>query len=550
MGIFYLPTQKFFLIFVKNFYYKNFSTMETRKYPVDKQLFSDIINGNYVYVDKTDLVYKMTHEYQYVFLSRPRRFGKSMLCSTLEEYFGGNRDLFRGLKIDGLETEWKQYPVISISFADAKDVTEKSINSIIDKMLEHFEDDFGVEKSSDDCGVRFSELIKNVNEKTGQKVVVIIDEYDAPMLDAIDDDNLQDRIRAIQNKFFSPLKKLEKYLHFVFITGITKFSQMSIFSVLNNLQDISLMPEFETICGISHEELNNDLKVDIQAFADKNGYTVEQTLKYFKSKYDGYNFSPEMRGVFNPLSVMKALNEKVLRDFWFATATPTALLKVIKKFDIKMENFDNTECNAERFNKPVEKVTDLVPFLFQSGYLTIKGYKMIADDEEPYEVFTLGYPNGEVRTSLAKTLFAEYYMADDNTPLRVAFTELKRTYDLKPFMESLKKFFRRFPFSLNNMNEKHYHSVLYTLFTSLGAKISANVETALGKSDLLLRLPKKNYVIELKYDQSVQSALDQIDDRDYKAAFLEDDKPVVKLAIKFSSTSRSIESYVAVEENL
>ena len=524
--------------------------METRKYPVDTYTFREIINGKYIYIDKTDLVYKMTHDYRYVFLSRPRRFGKSMLCSTLREYFSGNRDLFHGLKIDGLEKEWTKYPVLNMSFANAKDVTENSINSIIDKMLENFEKDFDVEKSSDDCGVRFSELVKNISKKTAQQVVVIIDEYDAPMLDTIHDDNLQDRIRAIQNKFFSPLKTLDEHIRFVFITGITKFSQMSIFSTLNNLQDISLMPEFETVCGISHEELINDLKVDIQAFADKNGYTFEQTLKYFKAKYDGYNFSPEMRGVFNPFSLMKVLNEKVLRDFWFATATPTALLKLIKKFDIKMENFDNTECNAERFNKPVEKVTDLVPFLFQSGYLTIKGYKMVADDDDPYEVFTLGYPNGEVRTSLAKTLFAEYYKAGDNTPLRVAFTEFKRTYDLNPFMETLKKFFRRFPFSLNNLNEKHYHSVLYTLFTSVGAKISANVETALGKSDLLLRMPKKNYVIELKYDQSVQSALDQIDDRDYKAAFLEDDKPVIKLAIKFSSNTRNIESYEAVEEEI
>jgi hypothetical protein len=310
------------------------------------------------------------------------------------------------------------------------------------------------------------------------------------------------------------------------------------------------MPEFETVCGISCDELLTTLKPDIQAFADKNGFSVEQTLKYFKFKYDGYNFSPEMHGVFNPFSVMKSLNEKVLRDFWFDSGTPSSLLKLIAKFDIQMEDFDGVECGASRFCQPIEKITDLVPFLFQTGYLTIKDYKTYADEENVMQFYTLGYPNGEVKTSLATSLFSNYYKAADNTPLKLAFIEFKRTYDLDTFMEALKKFFRRFPFSLNNMNEKHYHSVLYTLFTSFGAKVSANVETALGKSDLLLRMPKKNYIIELKYDQSVQSALGQIDDRDYKAAFLEDDKPVIKLAIKFSSNSRNIESYEALEEKI
>lgn len=545
---------------MKNFYNKNFSIMETRKYPVDKQLFGDIINRNYVYVDKTNLVYKMTHEYQYVFLSRPRRFGKSMLCSTLKEYFNGNKDLFRGLKIDSLEKDWVKYPVLHLDFSDCKTTDIKAIKKYLSIELAKYElkyslisnDEYEKETKKVEVenisNVRLFDIVEAAYNQTGQKVVVIIDEYDALMLNAIHDDTLQDQIREQQNNFFSPLKKLANYLRFVFITGITKFSQMSIFSTLNNLQDISLMPEFETVCGISHDELLTTLKPDIQAFADKNGFSVEQTLKYFKAKYDGYNFSPEMNGVFNPFSLMKSLNEKVLRDFWFDSGTPSSLLKLIAKFDIQMEDFDGVECGASRFCQPVEKITDLVPFLFQAGYLTIKDYRTYADEENVMQFYTLGYPNGEVKTSLATSLFSNYYNAADNTPLKLAFIEFKRTYDLDTFMEALKKFFRRFPFSLNNMNEKHYHSVLYTLFTSVGAKVSANVETALGKSDLLLRMPKKNYIIELKYDQSVQSALDQIDDRDYKAAFLEEEKPVIKLAIKFSSNSRNIESYEAVEE--
>ena len=524
--------------------------METRRYPVDTQTFSKIIEGNCVYVDKTDLVYKMTHDYRYVFLSRPRRFGKSLLCSTLDEYFNGNKDLFKGLKIDALEKVWTQYPVINLSFASAKDVSEKSINEIINSMLVEYEKKFAIERQGDDCGVRFKNLIINIYQKTEKNVVVIIDEYDAAMLDTINNDELQERIRAIQNKFFSPLKDLGKYIRFVFITGITKFSQMSIFSTLNNLQDISLMPDYETVCGISLDEFLSQLKDGIQDFADENGYTFDETVRYFKAKYDGYHFSHKMQDVFNPFSVIKALNEKQLNDFWFNSGTPSSLLKLIAKFDIKMEDYEGVECGASRFNKPVEKVTDLVPFLFQSGYLTIKDYKSFADEDNVYQTYTLGYPNGEVRMAFANSLYTDYYKATEDIPLRDAYINFKIYDDLDKFIKALQKFFRRFPFSLNNMNEKHYHSILYTVLTSFGADICANQETALGKSDLILKMPKTIYVIELKYDRSTNSALDQIDDRDYVSAVLDTNKRIVKLAIKFSSKDRNIESYEAEEEKI
>ena len=516
---------------------------QPRKYPVDTQTLENIINGKYVYIDKTALVYKLTHDYRYVFLSRPRRFGKSLLCSTLKEYFRGNKDLFKGLKIDSLEKEWTKYPVISLSFADAKDISVAGLNELIADMLDEHEELFGVERKGKGNGIRLSNLIKNIYKKTGQKVVVIIDEYDAAMLDTVDNDALQERIRAKQNSFFTPLKKLDEYIRFVFITGITKFSQMSIFSALNNLQDISLMPEYETLCGISMNEFLTQLKPDIQAFANNNGHTYDETVECFKKKYDGYHFSHKLQEVFNPFSVIRALNDKMLNDYWFSSATPTALLKLIRKFDVKIEDFDGIRCNAARFNQPVEKVTDIVPFMFQAGYLTIKEY------DQRRNIYTLGFPNGEVRTAVAESLFRYNYRYEDgNVRLLMAYQDFADFDDLDKFIEALKRFFRKFPFSLNNMNEKHYHSILYTVLTSYGADISANVETALGKSDLLLRMPKKNYVIELKYDHSTSSALDQIDDRDYRAAILDESKPVVKLAIKFSSKERNIVEYEAVEE--
>ena len=522
--------------------------METRRYPVDKQTFEKIINGKFVYVDKTDLVYKMTHDYDYVFLSRPRRYGKSLLCSTLDEYFNGNKDLFKGLKIETLEKDWIKYPVLNFSFAKAKTNNLDVFRASCELKMKKYEEQYKISDIENGLNNRLLNIVETAHKLSGQKVVIIIDEYDAPMLNAIDNEAYQNQIREIQYEFFSPLKDLDPHIRFVFLTGITKFSQMSIFSALNNLQDISLMPEYETLCGISMDEFLTTLKPDIQNFAGKNGYTFEDTVKYFKKKYDGYHFSSEMLDVFNPFSVIKAFNDKKLNDYWFDSGTPSSLLKLINKFNIQMEDFDNTECRASRFNQPVEQITDLVPFLFQAGYLTIKNYRSVIYGEIPTSLYTLGYPNGEVRTALAESLFKNYYKINDTNFLRNAYYDFYSDDDIKKFIEALKRFFRKFPFSLNNMNEKHYHSVLYTVLTSFGADISANVETALGKSDLILKMPKTIYVIELKYDRSTQSALDQIDDRDYTAAVLDYGKKIVKLAIKFSSKDRNIESYEAVEE--
>lgn len=523
--------------------FKTFGIMNgTHKFAVDTQILRGILERGCIYIDKTALVYKMTHELKYVFLSRPRRFGKSLLCNTLKEYFNGNKELFKGLQIYDLEKEWVKYPVIDLSFTNAKNVSEASITEMISYMLSEYEKKFGVAREDDDSGIRLENLIKNVATKMGQNVVVIIDEYDAAMLDTIDNDELQDRVRAIQNNFFSPLKKLDDYIRFVFITGITKFSQMSIFSALNNLKDISMWPEYEYICGISMEEFLTVLKPDIQAFADKNGYTFDETVRKFKKKYVGYHFSIELREVFNPYSVLNALLEKMLNDYWFNSGTPTSLIKLIRKFNVKMEDFDGTKARSSRFCQPVEKVTDLVPFLFQAGYLTIKNYNRRRD------IYTLGYPNGEVKSAFAESLFRfNYHYEDGNIRLLEAYQDFEDFDDLDKFMEAMKRFFRRFPYSLNNMNERHYHSILYTVLASFGADISANVETALGKSDLILRMPNTIYVIELKYDHSTESALDQIDDRDYIAATLDDDRRIVKLAIKFSSKDRNVEAYEAVE---
>ena len=513
---------------------------EKLKYPVGTQTFEKIINGGCVYVDKTDLVYKLTHDYDYVFLSRPRRFGKSVLCSTLKEYFEGNRDLFRGLKIEQLEKDWTKYPVLHFSFAKAKTDNIDVFRESCGAMLHEYEKKYHITEVANGLNMRLINIFKAANEQTGSKVVLIVDEYDAQMLNAIDDDNFQEQIRKVQSELFSPLKDLDPLIRFVFITGITKFSQMSIFSALNNLKDISLLPDYEPLCGITMDELLTTLKPGLESFAAENGLTFDFTVKVFQAKYDGYHFSHKMRGVFNPYSVINALSDKMLNDYWFDSGTPSSLLKIISKFDLQMEDYEDVECSPMRFNQPVEKVTDLVPFLFQAGYLTIKDYKMEFDGITPFETYVLGYPNGEVRAAFANCLFTSRYNVVENIPLKTAYFAFRRNDDVAAFIEALKIYFDDFLFSLNNMNEKHYHSILYTLLTSFGADVVANRETALGKADLVLKMPKTIYVIELKYDRSANSAMKQIRSRRYSKAYLDEDKRIAKLAIKFSSEERNI----------
>ena len=522
------------------------SDMEKRRYPVGTQTFSKIVEGNYVYIDKTALVYKMVKEYEYVFLSRPRRFGKSLLCSTLKEYFEGNKEMFKGLQMAELEKDWVKYPVIHLDFSDFKSENINDLKDVIGNSLRIIEEKYSINGNVQSFSARLQNIVLKANELYGQKAVIIIDEYDAPMLNTIDNDNLQNQVRTIMNDMFSPLKKLDAYLRFVFITGITKFSQMSIFSALNNLKDISLLPEFEAICGISKDELFAQLKDGIQNFADENDISFENAAKLFTQKYDGYHFSKAKLDIFNPFAVINALNDRALNSYWFQSATPTALIKLIQKFNIEMFDYESVECDSFRFNQPVEKVTDLVPFLFQTGYLTIKDYS------KEYDTYILGYPNEEVKSSIANVLYKYTYNTHENIPLKKALIDFSKDDDIDKFIEHLKVFFYGFPFSMNNEkeNELHYHSILYTALASFGANITANQETALGKADLVLNMPKTIYVIELKYNRSVNSAMKQIREREYVKAHLDSGKRIVKLAIKFSSKERNIESYEAVEEKL
>ncbi|MBO7134902.1 MAG: AAA family ATPase [Bacteroidales bacterium] len=384
--------------------------METRRYPVDTQTFSKVIEGNYVYVDKTALVYKMVKSFNYVFLSRPRRFGKSLLCSTLKEYFEGNKEMFAGLQMAELEKDWVKYPVIHLDFSDFKSDNIDDLKDVVNNSLRIIEEKYSVEQKASSFSARLQNIVFKANESYGQKAVIIIDEYDAPMLNTIDNDKLYNQICATIASLLAPLKQLDPYLRFVFITGTTTFPQMLFSLVLNNICNISLKPEYETICGISENELYTQLKDGIQDFADKNNLTFEQTLQMFKDKYGSYHFTRQMQDVFNPFSVISALSSKILNDYWLNSETPSLLPNLMNKFDFEMEDFENIECSESCFNQPVEQVADLVPFLFQIGYLTIKDYN------KDYNTYILGYPNEEVRTAInfsSKDRNIESYEAEE-----------------------------------------------------------------------------------------------------------------------------------------
>ncbi len=512
--------------------------MTPRRYSIGTQTFEKLITGNRVYVDKTELIYNLV-QYSCIFLSRPRRFGKSLLCSTLKSYFEGRKDLFAGLAIEKLETEWEEYPVIHLDFSDDKSCNYDNMNKNISDILEVYEKKYDAPEIKEKTffNIRLRNIVEAAYEKTGKRVVIIIDEYDSLMLNVIDNDEKQNEVRTTMNNLFSPIKKLDPKLRFVFITGITKFSQMSIFSALNNLNDISLDAEYEGLCGITKDEMTTALKEDLEAFAIHNGITYEETLKRFKERYDGYHFSDKrLQDIFNPYSVFNALDKKKLGNYWFKSGTPSSLIKLINKFEIDLTRLNNIRCTPERFDQPVEKINDIIPLLYQSGYISIKNYN------ERREEFTLGFPNKEVKMSFSDSLMKYGYHRDEDTNsfMMSAYKDLKLDGDIAGFMKYLNLFYRKFPFSLNNQNEKHYHSILYTMLASYGADVIANPESAKGKADLLLKFDDVNYIFELKLDGKTRYALEQIDDKDYEAVAIEPGKKIVKLAINFSITDRCI----------
>ena len=517
--------------------------MTIMKYPIGIQTFEKVIEDGFSYVDKTGLVYQLVHYAQNLFLSRPRRFGKSLLVSTLQAYFEGKKELFEGLAIEKLETEWETYPVIHIDMSSGKYYQLQNLHTTLHRILSEYERLYHIATPTvnpDVYSSRLTNIISAARQQTGKKVVVLIDEYDSPMHDSVKDENLQNQIRDIMRDFFSPLKQQDANLRFVFITGISKFSQLSIFSELNNLKIITMKNEYASVCGFTEEELLTNYQEDIQELADENELTYDEALAELRYHYDGYHFSAKSPGIYNPFSIINALDDKEFNSYWFTSGTPTFLVELLQKKGYDMLQLDDIWTSDKRFDAPTEKISDPVPVLYQSGYLTIKEY------DKRSKQYRLGFPNEEVRQGFSTSLFRYYSpdgMGNYDALCRAYYDCLVRDGDMSAFLPHLKTFYDKFPYTLINNNERHYQAVLYTIFAMLGVDVTPEQPTSDGRIDMVLKTTDNIYVFELKYKKDAATALAQIKDKKYASAFADDKRKKVLVGINFSEDNRTIDEW-------
>lgn len=507
------------------------------KYPVGIQTFEKIRNGKYLYVDKTKYIADFREKgMSYVFLSRPRRFGKSLFASTLHAYFEGRKDLFEGLAIADYETDWVKHPVLHFDMSAAKHLQEEQLNNYLNLHLAEFEDIYGRNPNEINPNERLLGLVRRAFEQTGQKVVLIIDEYDAPLLDvAHEKDNLQ-KLRFIMQNFYSPIKKLDPYLEFTFITGITKFSQLSIFSELNNLDNISLFDQYSAICGISLTELTTVMKPDVEGLARALHLSYDEMLEKLRYYYDGYHFSENSEDIFNPFSLIKALNAQRIDSYWFGSGTPTFLLKQLDKFNVDLTELESQDVTLNSFDLSPEEMTNALPLLYQSGYLTIKKFNPMFNE------YTLGIPNKEVRDGLLNSMIPRYVNPrfEHNDAFLLGFCKAVYRNDIEDALEHMRTYMASIPYDLENRTEKHFQTIFYLMFSFLNIYIRTEVKSAIGRADAVMHMPDTTYVFELKVDKSADEALKQIDEKGYMIPYTANGKRLVKIGISFDSQQRTI----------
>ena len=515
-----------------------------RLYPIGIQTFSKIREGNYLYIDKTEYVYRMTHSASsYMFLSRPRRFGKSLLTSTLHSYFSGRKDLFHGLAMEKLEKEWTEYPVLHFDMSTAKHADSEQLLQELNLKLYGYEQIYGRLEEEVNPNQRLMGLIKRAYEQTGKKVVVLIDEYDAPLLDVVHERENLDVLRNIMRNFYSPLKACDPYLRYVFLTGITKFSQLSIFSELNNIKNISMDEPYAAICGISEDEIRLQMKDDLGGLAKKLEITPEEALMKLKENYDGYHFTSPSPDIYNPFSLLNAFADGKFGSYWFGSGTPTYLVKMLDKFGVKPSEIGRRQLKSSVFDAPTETMTDAVPLLYQSGYITIKDYNKMLD------LYTLDIPNKEVRLGLMESLLP--YYVNNKTPeattmVAYLFYDIQNG-DMDAALHRLQEFLSTIPYCDNTRFEGHYQQVFYIIFSLLGYYVDVEVRTPRGRVDIVLRTKTTLYVMELKLDKSAGEAMEQIDLKNYPERFALCGLPVVKVAVSFDSERCTIGDWEIVE---
>ncbi len=523
-------------------------TPKRQRYPIGTQTFSILREEGYLYVDKTDLVYEMTHSNsRYIFLSRPRRFGKSLLVSTLKSYFEGCKDLFKGLAMEKLETEWTQYPVIHMSMSLGKHMEKEQLERYLGNVMDWCERYHKMPKTQGDPNARLTNLVMDLYEKTGKQVVVLIDEYDAPLLDVAHEEENLPVLRKVMRNFYSPLKDLDPYLRFVFLTGITKFSQLSIFSELNNIKNITMDEQYATLCGITEAEMLATMQPGIEQLAEHEGLTYDEAVERLKQTYDGYHFCWPSPDVYNPFSLLNAMSDRKIDYYWFGSGTPTYLIEMLRKFHVAPEKIGMMYAGSSAFDAPTETMTNATPLLYQSGYITIKGY-----DKDTNE-YLLDIPNREVRVGLMQSLLPEYVSParkDETQSVAARLYKHIKYGKMEEALELLKTFLSTIPYTENTDYEGHYQSMLYVIFSLIGFyNVDIEVRTAKGRVDMALRTDDTVYLFELKFEGSAREALAQIDLKNYPERFALYGLPVVKVGLNFSRETRTIDNWAVLSSD-
>lgn len=509
------------------------------KYPIGIQDFVKLRQGGFAYVDKTKFVYKLADEGSYYFLSRPRRFGKSLFLSTLEAYFLGRKELFEGLAIYDMEKEWKSHPIFYIDLNTANFRDENSLYEVLNSHVSVWEEKYGAREYETTLALRFKGVIARAAEKEGRGVVILIDEYDKPILQTLRNEELQEKHRSLLKSFYSVLKTQDRYIRFAFITGVTKFGKVSVFSDLNNLMDISMDQRYISICGMTQNELLYNFREGIEQLGEAYGDTEEETLNKLKIRYDGYHFEEDTVGIYNPFSVLNTLAKLRYKDYWFETGTPTFLVDLLKMHNYRLLDITREKVSGDVINSIDSMSTNPIPVIYQSGYLTIKGY------DERFKKYRLGFPNKEVEEGFLNFLLPLYTSAGNNSPFMVdEFVQDVESGNPERFMRRMKAFFADTSYQVVGNAELYFQNAMYLVFKIMGFYTQVERPTSDGRIDAIIQTPDYIYIIECKLDRTADEALRQINESDYAAPFAMDKRRIYKIGVNFSSQTRGVEQWV------
>jgi hypothetical protein len=508
--------------------------------PIGIQNFESLRNDDYLYVDKTALVYKLVTTGRYYFLSRPRRFGKSMLLSTLHAYFDGKKELFEGLAISELEKDWVKYPVLHLDLNVGEYNAPDELKNKLSLFLSQSEDLYGKNANEKTLGTRFEGVIRRAYEQTGQRVVILVDEYDKPILQALDNEELQASYRSTLKGFYGALKSMDGCIKFALLTGVTKFGKVSVFSDLNNLRDMSMDEDYVSICGITDEEIDTLFAPYVKRLADKLGMSVEETRNELRAKYDGYHFCENSVGVYNPFSLLNTFQGNKLKNYWFETGTPTYLVLLLKKHKYNLEHMASVVVDPDTLNSVDSQSTDPIPVIYQSGYLTIKDYN------PRFGNYTLGFPNAEVEEGFMNFLLPYYSpIPKSSTSFNIQnFVIEIESGKVDDFFHRLSSLFADTPYELVKDLENHYQNVIFIVSKLMGFYVKAEYHTSQGRIDLVLQTSDYTYVMEFKLNGTAEEALQQINGKNYALPFDNGDRKLVKVGVNFSSATRNIDRWL------